>query len=140
MAIESITSVAAIAAVTSGNTIRHIAVALRTATAARRTGLAVLLEVIRYRTASEPRKETSAGKVEISGATTALVIVVDSAIEAIAVVSVIAVASVIEEALAIEAVSATVAIVAVSVTVMASVIAVVSAIEAASATVAIAAV
>ena len=58
-------------AVVSGNTIRHIAVVLHTATEVRRTGLAARREVIRYRTASEPRKETLDDKAAISGATTA---------------------------------------------------------------------
>ena len=52
----------------------------------RPTGLAARRVVIRYRTASELRKETLDDKVGISGATTAPVIVVVSAIEVAVVV------------------------------------------------------
>jgi hypothetical protein len=97
------------AAVTSGNTIRHIAAVRRTATAEPRTGLAGLREATRCKTVNARRKEISAGKVGISGVTTASVIAVVSAIEAasaIAVALAIAAVLAIGVALVIETIAA----------------------------------
>jgi hypothetical protein len=111
----------------SGNTIRRIVVVLHTAIAIPRTGLEAVPEVILYRTANAPRRETSVDKGAISGATTVWVIVVASAIEVapatvaivaasvIAVVLATAVVSVIVVALAIVVIAAASAIVVVSV-------------------------
>ena len=65
----------------SGNTIRRIVVAHRTATVERRTGSAAVRAVIHCRTASERRNETLVDREEISGATIALAIAVELAIE-----------------------------------------------------------
>jgi hypothetical protein len=51
--------------VASGNTIRRIVVVRLTATEELQTGLAARREGILYRTASEPRRETSVDKAAI---------------------------------------------------------------------------
>ncbi|HVI72701.1 MAG TPA: hypothetical protein VM656_14600, partial [Pyrinomonadaceae bacterium] len=93
-------------------------VVLHTETVGLRTGSEDLPEVIPYRTASAPRKETSVDKAAIFVATTVRVIVVASAIEVEWAIVAIVVASATAVVLAIVVVSGTVvalAIVAIAV-------------------------
>jgi hypothetical protein len=100
----------------SGNTIRRIAAAPRTAIAELRTGSAALRAATRCKTVNVRRSATSAGREAICGVTTAWAIVAALAIEvawaiaATVVVLVIAAALVIAVVLVIAAASVTVAV------------------------------
>lgn len=103
-------------------------VVLLTVTVEQQTGLADPREAIRYRTANEPRNETSVVRAEISGVTIALVIAVALVTGAVLAIAVALVIAAIVAALVIVVESVTVAVLAIAVVLETVAIAVASAI------------